>query len=46
MGGGRGTSWSSSGGDGDSSGIENPVAVTPVARDTLLGVWTVSSSGV
>ena len=46
MGDGRGTSWSSSCGDGDGSGNENPDAVTPVARDTLLGVWAVSSSGV
>ena len=46
MGGGRGTSQSSSWGDGDGSGDENPDAVTPVARDTLLGVWAVSSSGV
>ena len=46
MGGGRGTSRSSSGGDGDGSGDENPDAVTPVARETLLGVRAVSSSGV
>ena len=46
MGGDRGTSRSSSGGDGDGSGNVNPVAVTPVARETLLGTWAVSSSGV
>ena len=46
MGGGRGTSWSSSCGDGDGSGNENPDAITPVARDTMLGAWAVSSSGV
>ena len=46
MGGGKGTSQSSSWGDGDGSGDENPDAVTPVARDTLLGAWAVSSSGV
>ena len=46
MGGGRGTSRSSSCGDGDGSGDENPDAVTPVARDTLLGTWVVSSSGI
>ena len=46
MGGGRGTFWSSSCEDGDGSGIENPDAVTPVARETLLGVQAVSSSAV
>ena len=46
MGYGRGTSQSSSSGDGDSSGVENPDAVTPVARETLLGVQTVSSCGI
>ena len=46
MGGGRGTSWSSSSGDGDGSGDENPDAVTPVARETLLGAQAVSTSGV
>ena len=46
MGDGRGTSRSSSCGDGDGSGDENPDAVTTVARDTLLGVQAVSSSGV
>ena len=46
MGGGRGTSQSSSCGDGDGSGNENPDAVTPVARETLLGALAVCSSGV
>ena len=46
MGGGRGTSWSSSSGDGDGSGDENPDAVTPVAREPLLGAQAVSTSGV
>ena len=46
MGGGRGTSQSSSCEDGDGSGDVNPDAVTPVARETLLGAWAVSSSGV
>ena len=44
MGGGRGTSQSSSWGDGDGPGDENPDAVTPVARDTLLGARAVTSS--
>ena len=46
MGGGRGTSWSYSCGDGDVSGVENPDAVTLVARETLLSAQAVSSSGV
>ena len=46
MGGGRGTSQSSSSGDGDGSSVEYPDAVTPVARETLLGAWAVISSGV
>ena len=45
-GGGRGTSQSSSFGDGDSAGDENPVGSSPCSRETLLGVHAVSVSGV
>ena len=46
MGGGRGTSRSSSSGDGDSSGVVSHGIVTPVTRETLLGAWAVFSSAV
>ena len=39
---GRGTLWSDCGEDGGSTGVVNPDAVTPVARETLLNVWAVS----
>ena len=45
-GGGRGTSWNSSGGDGDGAGDENPVGSSPCSRETLLGARAVSVSGV
>ena len=43
---GSGTSWSDSGGDGVDAHVEHPDVVTPVARETLLGTWAVSSSGI
>ena len=43
---GSGTSWSDSGGDGGSTGVVSLDAVTPVARETLLGAWAISSSGI
>ena len=32
--------------DGVFTSVEFPEAVTPVARDTLLGAWMISSSGI
>ena len=37
---------SSSGGDGDGAGDENPVGSLPSSRETLLGVHAVSVSGI
>ena len=45
-GGGGGTSLSSSGGDGDGAGDENPVGNLPCSRETLLGAHAVSVSGI
>ena len=41
--GGKGTSWSSSGGVGGSTGVEVPEVVTPVTIEPLLGVRTIKS---
>ena len=46
LGGNRGTSQSSSGGDGDGAGDENLVGSSPCSRETLLGARAVSVSGV
>ena len=43
---GSGTLWSDSGEDGGSTGVVSHDAVTPVARETLLSVWTTSPSGI
>ena len=37
---------SSSGGDGDGAGDENPVGSLPSSRETLLGARAVSVSGI
>ena len=37
---------SSSGGDGDGAGDENPVGSSPSSRETLLGACVVSVSGI
>ena len=44
--GGKGTSWSSSGGVGGSTGVVVPEVVTPVTIELLLGVRTIKSSSI
>ena len=44
--GGKGTSWSSSGGVGGSTGVVVPEVVTPVTIEPLLGVLTIRSSSI
>ena len=44
--GGRGTSWSSSGGVGGSTGVVVPEVVTPVTIELLLGVQTIRFSSI
>ena len=44
--GGKGTSWSSPGGDSGSTGVVVPEVVTPVTIEPLLGVQTIKSSAI
>ena len=44
--GGSGTLWSSSGGDGGSTGVVVPEVVTPVTIEPSLGVRTIKSSSI
>ena len=44
--GGKGTSWSSSGGVVGSTGVVVPEVVTPVTIEPLLGVRTIKSSSI
>ena len=44
--GGKGTSWSSSGGVDGSTGVVVPEVVTPVTIEPLLGVRTIKSSSI
>ena len=46
MGGNPVTSCRDSGGDGVLTSVVVSDAVTPVVRETLLGAWTCSSSGI
>ena len=44
--GGKGTSWSSSGGDNGSTGVVVPEVVTPVTIEPLLGDRTIKFSSI
>ena len=43
---GSSTLWRDSGRDGVFTGVEYSSAVTPVARETLLSAWAISSSSI